>query len=1062
LSDKKLIVYNSSAGSGKTFTLVRHYLSLALKEDNPYRFKRILAMTFTNKAANEMKERVLQHLYSLSRASNDRDYTPELISVYQETTGLPEEKIKARAELVLKHILHNYSDLSVLTIDKFVQRLVRSFAQELDLPFDLEIEPNFKNIAASGVRSILNEAGNDNELSEILTSYYLHIADNEKDINKLEESLVDFSKILENERSTNQIGALLKLKTEDFKSAHTKLSAYLTDVNKKITDIGTKIKNLLEQYNYHESSFYHGRNGIHSFFKYVMSFEGGTDQFIKIQLNKHGEKTIYQNKWTGSSLPDDYISSEFKEQIIRLTNETLELCKNERTRYILFSELESQIYRLMMLKEIAIQITDIKEENNLIFFNDFHRHVAEIIRNEPVSFIYERSGDRYQNLLLDEFQDTSELQWENLIPLIDNGLASGNLNLIVGDAKQAIYRFRNGNVKQFVQLPHIGNSKVDFPQSVKDNFKREFNLKNLAVNRRSCKQIVDFNNLIFNNIKNITLSDNLKEYYKDCTQETGSKKANGYVCCNVLEDTRNNYEDNDEESNFEASLRLTLAQIKECLEDGYQPGDITLLFRGNNQIAQFADALMKEGIKVVSDEGLKLAENYEVKLITAILKLLINPFSKSSALNLLLHFHTEVELPQLARNYFKKAEKRTIYFDVEQYFKDKIPELNPKTLLTKSLNDLICELCRLLGFNPDTNPFLEGMLDAVLDFTQQYGDNLFSFLDWWNEAAKKRSAIVPKSRDALELVTIHKSKGLQYPIVICPLVNWNPSGKNEALELVDISAQLEGIPSALINLANKKLEGTDFEPLFLEESENTILDNLNLLYVALTRPEQRLYLNIFAPKNSAKEPRPHHAGWLAFKGLGLTDFPSESISFGSRIKLPVKADLPSADKGKSVKKINWQSIVKVVSGYPESEDSPRYYGNLLHLALEKIKLRSDIDPTISAMIKDGWLNIAERDEFTTDLNKIISDPQLSPWFNSTREVICEQEIITQEGKLIRIDRMMKSGNHVVPLDFKTGSERNKDEKQMQNYLSELNRCGYKAEKGFVYYTNSQNLIEITS
>ncbi|MFN3916096.1 MAG: UvrD-helicase domain-containing protein [Flavobacteriales bacterium] len=1060
LNKKNLIVYNSSAGSGKTFTLVRHYLSLALKEENPHHFKKILAMTFTNKAANEMKERVLQHLYALSRESASEAYNHGLIQAYIEFTELSEEKLQAKSEIILKHILHNYSDLSLLTIDKFMQRLVRSFTQELDLPFDLEIEPNFSNIASSGIRNILNEAGNDGELSEVLTSYYLHTADDEKDINSLEKNLIDFSKTLENERSSNQIGALLKLNTEDFKSAHIKLTAYLSEINKKITETGVKIKHLLDIHGYTESSFFYGKTGIYSLFKKIMNFEGGVAQFSEIFLNKNALKTLDENKWAGSSLPEDYISSEFKEQITCLIKEVLKLCNSERTRYVLYSDLESQIYRLMMLKEIALQIADIKEENNLIFFNDFHRYVAEIIRNEPVSFIYERSGDRYQNLLLDEFQDTSELQWENLIPLIDNGIASGNLNLIVGDAKQAIYRFRNGNVKQFVQLPIIGSPKVNFPQSVQDNFKREFSSRNLAVNRRSSPEIVSFNNLVFKNIRDTALSANLMPYYQDCAQEVGTKITDGYVCCHILEDSSKNNEDEDEETNIQASFRITLSQIKECIEDGYEPGDITILLRSKNQIAQFANTLMKEGIKVVSEEGLKLIENKEVKTITAILKLLVNPFSKSSALNVLLHFHSEKELPELVSNYFKKAEKRMIYFDIDDYFNAYIPELSTKELLTKNLHDLISELGRVLRFNPDTNPFLEGMLDAILDFSQQHGDNLFSFLDWWNEAGNKRSAIVPKSRDAVELVTIHKSKGLQYPVVICPMVSWKPHSGNVAMELVDISAQLDGIPAALINLASKKLEGTDFESLLKEETENIILDNLNLLYVALTRPERRMYLTVFAPKESIKKEYPSHAGWLTFKGLGLAEFPTAAICFGQRAKKSPTETHKTTVIPTATNKLNWQSVVKVVSNYPEIEQAPRHYGNLLHLALEKVKTKTDVDTAIKSIIKDGWLNDADCENFKSELNKIVFDPQLEPWFDEHKEIFCEQEVVTREGRLIRIDRMIKLENSIIPLDFKTGEERSKDKKQMINYLNELNQCGYNTSKGFVYYTHSQQLVEV--
>ena len=992
-----------------------------------------------------MKERVLSYLYILGSEPTEKRYNEELLKVYVASTGMPAEKVRLRAQKILQYILHHYSDLSVLTIDKFMQRLVRSFAQDLDLPFDMEIEPVVKNVSSVAVRTILNEAGNKNELSETLTDYYLHTTENEKDVNSLEEDLVSFSGILEKERSAENITPLLKLDTTAFREAQKKVRLYLKETETRIHTIGEKMNQILTEQALGEKDFFYGKSGIFSFFKRVMRFDNTIDGFEKIQLNNHGKKTIEEDRWEGSSGVS--LSSVAKEGLTLLVQEALAMREKEKTQYVLFKELDTQIYRLMMLREIAAEIQSVKEENNLIFFNDFHRYVAQIIRSEPVSFIYERSGDRYHNLLLDEFQDTSELQWENLIPLIDNGLASGQLNLIVGDAKQAIYRFRNGNVRQFVQLPEIGNEKSHFPETVKENFRREFQRENLTVNRRSSAEIVAFNNQLFDTLRDHVLTGELRQYYLDCHQEVGASVKNGYVECHAREDSRSSSEV------YNEAFEIALGQIKMCLEDGYRQGDITLLFRSRKEIAEFASRLMKEGIKVVSEEGLKLLSNQEVLVVTAVFRLLTNPYSKAAAIDLLLHFHKNEALPNLIETWFKKAESGNFYFDIDGYFRVHVPELSAQHLLSCGLHDMLGTLCREFHFFIEKNPFLEGMADAITDYTQNFGDNLFGFVEWWKEAGEKRSATIPKSEDAVELVTIHKSKGLQYPVVICPLVNWKHEGRNKNMELVDVRKQLDGIPAALLDISSQTLKGTDFESLYEEEFNYTVLDNLNLLYVALTRPEQRLYVTAFFPKNENLT----HAGSLVCKGMGISEATTLPVVYGQRtvLKQPEKQEEQAALA--LVTKGDWKEIIRVVTTYPDNPESARQQGELLHLALERIRSKQDIPVVVHNLCKEGRLLPDQSDVFAAELADITASAQLSDWFVEDSQVINEQELITSSGSILRIDRLLLRNGEAVPLDFKTGTPRPDDINQVRGYLSVLQQGGYRAPKGYIYYTSTKEL-----
>ena len=446
---KKFAVFKSSAGSGKTYTLVREYVALALK--SPLYFRHILAITFTNKAANEMKQRIILALLHLSdiekyaSTSTVLHMLPEL----QQSTGLSKQEVSGNASHVFTRILHGYDDFSVRTIDSFITRIVRTFAHDLHLAVDFEIELDEGLILDKAVDQLISRVGVDADLTKVLLEFTESLFEDDKNW-QIEPGLKKTAKMLFSEGDQENIQKIHEISHSQLLDIIKDINAFRKNFSRDIMTIAEKAVDLIENNGISMDSFFHGNSGIGAFFKKLAYGEISAHNSYVVQ-------TIQNDKWTssGCSQADAQSIMHIKDDLKRMLADCIIHIDNGLQRYKLLEMVMANIYQVGILGALQREIEQIYHDKSILHISEFNKRISEIILREPVPFVYERIGEKYANYLVDEFQDTSELQWKNLLPLMGNSLASGNFNLVVGDAKQAIYRFRSGKVEQFVALPGL-------------------------------------------------------------------------------------------------------------------------------------------------------------------------------------------------------------------------------------------------------------------------------------------------------------------------------------------------------------------------------------------------------------------------------------------------------------------------------------------------------------------------------------------------------------------------------------------------------------------------------
>ena len=617
-------VYKSSAGSGKTYTLVKEYLKIILM--NPVDFRTVLAVTFTNKAANEMKERVIFNLKALGsdNANTDSNTIKHLLPELVEETGLDKEIIFNNARKSLSLILHNYSDFAISTIDSFVHKIVKTFAYDLKLSLNFEVELDAEKLLKQAIDTLISKIGVDKELTELLVNYTESKAEDEKNWH-IENDLLALAKTLTDENSQHYTALIQDLNYGDFKELAKTISGFLKQFKKKIIDEAKTVIDLLSDSKIDSNFFYYGKTGIGNYFKKLASEKN--EDFIP---NSRVTKTIDEDIWYSAKLIDSEKSKidSVKNMLFDSYYRIQKICEQELGKYKLYKLLYKQIYPLAVLNEIEKNVSEIKEQNNIIHISEFNKRISQIVFTEPVPFIYERIGERYKHFLIDEFQDTSLLQWQNLIPLIENSLAEGHFNMIVGDGKQAIYRWRNGEVEQFAMLPEIFR-KENLPlfDERENTLKRNFQERFLQNNYRSKKEIIEFNNDFFKTISS-ALNDSFQNIYQGMEQTFDFSNTGGYVQLEFVPTT-------EEKEEVDPMLLRLLNIVDEIKSSKRKMSDVALLCRTRNEAKACSLHLLENNIPVLSSESLLLSASEELNVIVSFLKQLLDNDDLLSMANIL-------------------------------------------------------------------------------------------------------------------------------------------------------------------------------------------------------------------------------------------------------------------------------------------------------------------------------------------------------------------------------------------------------------------------------------------
>jgi ATP-dependent exoDNAse (exonuclease V) beta subunit len=1048
---KNFVVYKSSAGSGKTYTLVREYIALALY--SPDYFKHILAITFTNKAANEMKVRVVRSLMQLSREPDHvsiRHLRDELIS----RTGLNQEQLAGRAADTLSTLIHEYDDFAVRTIDSFVTRIIRTFAHDLHLPADFEIEMDKKVLLAEAVGKLLNKAGVEPEITRVMVEFAEAKAEDEKSWH-IENDFMEIGEQLFEEDGYQHAASLKEVTPQKILSVISAIHKWKNNFLDSLAVPASAALRLIRDNNIDPGSFYHGKSGIGTYFK---SLANG-----KVDMpNSWVTATVKENKWCAKAVdPDQRRAIEsVASQLQQYYEVCLSILDKDYPGYLLLEMVDKQIYQLGVIGAIDQELEIIRKEKRLLHISEFNRHITRIINSEPVPFIYERTGEKFNHYLLDEFQDTSELQWKNILPLVADSLAKGNFNLIVGDGKQAIYRWRNGQVEQFMLLPALPASydRNIFGEAGRA-LEQDYEERILNTNYRSLSTIIEFNNDFFRFIRNkIPLS--LSSIYDHVEQAPLSGKTGGYVKIEFIPDS-------DKEAFRVSTLTKVLEIVNNSVRRGRTLNDIVILSRTNFQGNDVANYLMSEGIPVISAEALLLAASPEVNFLVSAIRVVNDNLDEIAATSLLIYLKMNGLLDINVQEVKRIIHEQGIPACLSRAGIEFVPE----KLRRLPVYDLAEELVRTFRMNEkEYNPYIQFFLEFVNNTIRRDISQVDDLLERWEEKKETLSVIVPEGIEAVRIMTIHKAKGLEFPVVILPFATDKFRTGKSNLWIRPDHPVLKGLPVALLRMSSE-LENIGYKAEYESEKEKSYLDMMNISYVAFTRPVEELFiLSGEIPKSGSKNVT---LPALLAEYLLTTELAwkkeGDIYSIGETVTAEKKntVELQATDTElQTLVSYPWNHRIMIARRAPQTwasteRSDSQAWGTLVHEALSRLRTSSDILQVLNETAKTHNLSESELSQLSKEMNSLVEHPLLHTYFRENAELKSEMEILTPSGKMLRPDRVVMNEDEVAVIEYKTGQPDEHHAIQVREYANAMLEMGAgKVRKYLVYLTYPVEVIEV--
>ncbi|MGJ8761814.1 MAG: UvrD-helicase domain-containing protein [Polaribacter sp.] len=1034
-------VYNASAGSGKTFTLVKEYIKVLLTSDDIFSFQKILAITFTNKAAGEMKERVLSSLEDFADGEEN-----DLLNIIVDEIKIDKAIIQERSKKILDAILKNYSAFSITTIDSFTHKIIKNFAFDLGLSLNFEVEMDAVSLLNEAVDVLISKIGTDKKLTNLLIDYSLDKTDDDKSWD-ISRDLSEFARILLNEDDVQHFRSLADKKLEDFTNLKSKLYNQQKELKESIKKVGEECLELIENNDLEHKNFMRGT--IPKFFADLSTKSVDID-FIK--RSETIKKAIENNQFYSKSTAEFIASS-----IDQIVPDIVRLFKEAEVVYKQFSMNKlalKSIIPLAVLNNINSELENIKEDNNIRLNAEFNQLISDNIKDQPAPFIYERIGQRFQHYFIDEMQDTSVLQWQNLVPLIDNTLAQENSNLLlVGDGKQAIYRWRGGKAEQFIEL---GSDRLN-------PFHVSKEIKNLETNFRSYSEVINFNNSFFQHTANFIQNESYKNIFIEGNKQIENAKKGGLVSLTFLE---KNEDKELEKVKYPQKVLEKILQLKES----FSLSEICVLTRTRKDGVAVANYLSEKGIDIVSSETLLLKNSAKVTFIVDVLKVLQNPSDEETRFEMLyfLHQHLQIEKPKhVFFNEFAKSDNQTIL----ESLKNLGVTFNILAFHQLPFYEKIEEIIRGFNLINSSDAYLQFFLDVVLE-QQRNGTDVGEFLEFWELKKERLSIVAPESAGAVQIMTIHKSKGLEFPVVIFPCdvdiyrqikpKSWldqlpeSYEGFDELL--VDYSKSLSIVSERGLNIYNKQREELE-------------LDNFNLLYVTLTRAVEQLHV-ITDKKISAKgeENTNFYSGvfinYLKQQNLWNDDL-SEYV-FGDVQRVSEKKEENSvAEIHEKFISTPWQehNIVLLANSsklWNTEQGKAIDFGNLFHEILSKIITSKDIEKVISIYYQQGVINKEQQIFITKSVLSIVNHPELELYFSDKVKVFNEREIVDVDNQIIILDRLIFiADKKVVIIDYKTGNPSSEHHQQLLRYERTLKSMNFKVEKKLLIYINEEiDVVEV--
>ncbi|MFK8046305.1 MAG: UvrD-helicase domain-containing protein [Crocinitomicaceae bacterium] len=1032
-----LKIYNASAGSGKTYTLVKEYLKIVLSTKDSMKFRSVLAMTFTNKAANEMKERVIETLMDLACESlfKTAEQLETLADKAKELNMAP-KLIESRANAVLNKILHNYSSFSVMTLDKFTHKVVRTFAKDLGISVDFNIEMDIESFRKNITDLLMDQIGRNQKLTHLMKRYANENLDEEKTWN-ISKDIYNFTNLLFKEDAIDAIALLEDLRDEDFITIADNLKKENAKIINKLDNSLNEVIELIESKGLSTDDFASKSTSVLAYFK-RQPLKAKGYQLPSATLQKH----YAEDAWSHKSSPKRAIVDSIADLISQYFNQIHLIIQNEIPQYKLKKNILQNINNLALLKYLLELIDKVKEEENILLISDFYKEIAEIITKERVPFIYERLGVRYQHFLLDEFQDTSELQWINLIPLVHNSLAQQHKNLIVGDGKQAIYRWRNGEVEQFTKLPEQIHNPGNIPSlhDAEAIFKEMGEKITLEHNYRSAPEIVNFNNYYFGEL-GLKLDESLEYIYHNHNQ-TPTKKFNGYVEALLKKGLEE-----------EEQVAFILQSVKKSIEAGFQLKDICIIVRVNSAGAKVASALTDANYAVISPDSLFVSKDKTVQFLYYLMQGLSNENDKNAKIKAIEHY--AVLNGKQPADLIISQQEDIAAKTLQAYFTEKNIDLKEPASF-HNLYDYVEYLLEAFDFDATDNPYLQFYLESVHQFETSKSTNIRDFLQWFNEKGRKKSIISPEGANAIKIMTIHKSKGLQFPVVICPFFNWK---LDLSREIAWVKQANQPLPAYFLKM-RKDLADSPLAPIYLKEQAKFNLDNFNLLYVAFTRPEVALFISGKTDSGSVKE-------YIEpiFSAHPNMQNPEEGIYKQGILELPFKTIEGNAEDTSIKIQFLKQKMNKPELSYKsalewdiEELDQKRHFGTLVHDVLSKIESQTELAEALNNIqLKNGW-TITEKDAVFDYINVLFKNEQFANYF--VAECFNEKEIVSAKGLKLIPDKLIKTETGFKVIDFKTGQPSPSHQKQVESYIKVLEDMGYDDVTGELCYTEGLEFVAV--
>lgn len=1025
MSSNSFTIYNASAGSGKTYALAKVYLKIILA--SPQNFRKILAITFTNKAVNEMKHRILNSLFEFSKTNSIENASPLFKDILNETNYTFEE-LPVLGKLRLKQILHNYAFFDISTIDKFTHRLIRTFAKDLKIPQNFEVVLDVDLLLQEAVERVISKAGEDPVFTKVLLDFALEKIEDDRSWD-IAFDLLKIGKLIFDENNADHLKHLKQVELEDFLKLQTHLKKETKHLEKKIVEIASKALEIIVASGLDFKDF--PRETLPNHFK-------------KIQAGNFNPTQLYNNKLEDNLIDGKIVKATIKDAPQDLAPQLLaqyQAIKEVIYKRGLYANINRNIIPFALLNAIQKELKIIQEEKDQLSISEFNTLIAKEIKDQPAPFIYERLGEKYRHYFIDEFQDTSQMQWENLIPLIGNAMegedelgTSGSL-FLVGDPKQAIYRWRGGKAEQFLELA----THQSHPFTIKSE------LVTLPKNYRSYAEVINFNNNFFQSISPFLENEVYQEFFKiGNTQETNQKEG-GYVNISLLE------EDSDEEY-----ATNTLDTINKCLEQGYTYSDICIIIRKKKHGLLLADFLMQHRIPVVSSDSLLLSESAKTIFLVQLIRYMVQP--------------TELEIQYEILNFLTEGKK-----DKHAYIYENLGHLDEHLLAVygfdasqlrqTSVFDGLAYAIKTFDLIPSSDAHLSAFMDLVFDVEQKYGSDMQSFLDYWDKKGNSASISTPENIESVQIMTIHKSKGLEFPVVIFPYANsnvfeeidpklWLPVNKDEFL----------GFSEVLINKKQEVQEYGEIESLlYTIDHQKLQLDAFNLLYVVLTRAVNALFIisanNL--DKKGAHNPNYYSGLFIHFlKSIGAYQQDKLSYDFGdfslNEVKEHTITDqltIPYIYTNKN--RADFKILALAGTLWDEGLDVAINQGNVIHYILGAIYTTTDLNRAIQMALQRGLIKKQEVKEIKEIVKKVILHKDLNQFYEKGIEVLNERDLLMADGTIQRPDRVVIKNNHATIIDYKTGEQNPKYHHQLNTYAESFSNMGYIIDHKIIVYINTE-------